>query len=67
MSRELYKSNIKYLHEISRLMYAKYIHLSFTARFMLAQTNIIILLTSLHIFDVLFKNYILSVEISILV
>ena len=35
MSRLLYKDNIKYLHELSRLIHVKYIHLSFTARFML--------------------------------
>ncbi|KAM3126798.1 hypothetical protein pb186bvf_021096 [Paramecium bursaria] len=66
MSRSLFKTNIKYLHEITRLMHVKYIHLSLIARFMLTQTNINVLLTSLHIFDVLINSYILSVVISIL-
>ena len=48
-------------------MHVKYIHLSLIDRFMLTQTNINVLLTSLHIFDVLINSYILSVVISILV
>ena len=65
MSTFLFKANIKYLHEISRLIHVNYIYLSFTARIILTSININLFLTLIHIFDVIIKNHILSVLISI--
>ena len=63
----LFKSNIKYLHEIKRLIHVNYIYLSFTSRILLTLININLLLTSVHIFNIILKNHMLSVVVSIFI
>ena len=67
MSVPLFKINLKYLHEISRLIFVNYIYLSFAARILLSVISINILITSIHVFNVVIKNTILSVVISLLI
>ena len=67
MSEPLFKLNLKYLHEISRLIYSNYMYLNFAARILLAVISINILITSIHVFNVVIKNTILSVAISLLI
>ena len=67
MSTPLFKVNLKYLHEVTRLVYVNYIYLSFPARIILTSININLILTSVHVFNVIIKNYILAVAVSIFI
>ena len=67
MSMPVFKQNFKYLHEISRILYINYMLLGFSARIILASTSINILITSIHIFNVVLKHAILSVGISLMI
>ena len=67
METHLFKVNIKYLHEITRLLYVNYIYLSLPARILLTSININLLLTSVHVFNVILKNDITSVAVSIFI
>lgn len=48
-------------------VHVKYIHLSFMARLALTSININLLLTLVHVFDVILNNHFITIAISIVI